>query len=91
MKIAQFESMSTPGSFQFWDEGMEKYTTAGRISEYVDVQFPPRALEELVPAQVAIIDRKIAEVSAELGRQIAELKDAKGRLLALTDQREVIA
>ena len=88
MKIAQFESIGCPGSYIYCDEGMEKYIdNAVRVSEYVEVTFSLRAATELVPLQVAIIDKKIAEISADFGRRLLALKDAKDKLLAIADQR----
>jgi len=61
-----------------------------RLSEYVDVEFPPRAAEEVVPEQIAAIDAQLAEVADKFGKALAELKARKAELLAITNQAETV-
>jgi len=89
MKLAKFETLGGYPLVLYYPPETEPYTDMVRVSEYVEIDFPPRTAEELVPAQVALIDKKIAQVSKEFGDQLAALKDAKDKLLAITDQREV--
>ena len=61
-----------------------------RFSEFVDVEFPPRAAEEVVPEQIAAIDAQLAEVADKFGKALAELKARKAELLAITSQVETV-
>lgn len=88
MKLARFTTLGVYPLELYYPPDREAHTDMVRMTEYVEVEFPPRSPEELVPAQVEIIDKKIAEVSAEFGRKLAALKEAKDNLLALTDQRQ---
>jgi len=54
-----------------------------RFSEYVDIDFPPRTAEEVVPEQIAAIDAQLAEVTDKFGKALAELKARKAELLAI--------
>lgn len=89
MKLAKFQSLGNYPLTLYYPPETEEHTDMVRMTEYVEVEFPPRDMKELVPAQVAIIDRKIAEVSDEFGKKLAALKEAKENLLAITDQREI--
>ncbi|MDR5729669.1 MAG: hypothetical protein RB191_19815 [Terriglobia bacterium] len=92
-KLAIFEYTS-PGL-----KGMKFYITEDeakfssnkiRLSEYVDVEFPPRAAEEVVPEQIAALEVQIAEVTNKFSKAITELKARKSELLAITSQPEVV-
>ena len=82
--LAQFKTLGPYPLTLHYGPDMESHTDAIRTTEYVEIEFPERAREELVPAQVAVIDKKIAEISEEFGRKLAALKEAKDNLLALT-------
>jgi hypothetical protein len=88
MKLAQFKSLGNYPLTLYYEPASEAHTDMVRMTEYVDIEFPPRDIREVVPAQVAIIDSKIAEVTEEFGKKLAMLKEAKENLLAITDQRE---
>ncbi len=85
MKIAAFESEF--GGLMYWPPDMEKYANSVRVTEYVDIEFPPRAKEEIVPAKIEKIDHEIAEITAKFTNELTELKTRKANLLALTDER----
>ena len=72
---------------QYTDEGdawtIEGYT---RITEWVDVEFPDLGAEDLVPAQLAALDRKAEEVKAEFTAKLREIAEARASLLALTHE-----
>ena len=63
-----------------WAEKDPKYT---RISEYVEVEFPPLAKEEVLKNQIASIDKKIETVKQESIDLINQLNQKKQELLAL--------
>ena len=78
MKLAQFKSLDNYPLTLYYEPEREKYTDMVRMTEYVEVEFPPRAPEEIVPAQIAALDEQIADVSREFGAKLAALKEAEG-------------
>jgi hypothetical protein len=94
MKIALFE-YTNPGmrgiNVILKETEAEYFDNKVRVSEFVEVEFPPRPTEELLPEQISVIDKQIAEVNLKTGRMLAELNARKQDLLALTDQREPIS
>lgn len=59
-----------------------------RTSEWVEVEFPARDPDELIPAQLRVLDaRKAAEVDRHLAA-LAELDEERSKILALTHQTE---
>ena len=63
-----------------WAENDPNYT---RISDYVVVEFPPLANEEVLKNQIATIDKKIETVKQESIDLINQLQQKKQELLAL--------
>lgn len=59
-----------------------------RISEWVDVDFAERRAEDIIPQQIAALDRKAEEVKAEFTRKLQEIAQARATLLAITHQPE---
>lgn len=70
-------------------EGLASYTPATRISEFVEVDFPDRSREEMIPEQIAKLDKEIAEEKERFSRVIERLNQRKSEILAITDEREV--
>lgn len=87
MKLALFTSTYTkqPAALEPWADNSSVYT---RLSEYVEVDFPPRPAKEYVPEAVAAIDREIADLTQKFADDMNALKDQKANLLAITDERE---
>lgn len=54
-----------------------------RISEYVDVEFPPLPKEDVLKNQIACIDKQIDAIKAESIKEINDLQQKKQELLAL--------
>jgi hypothetical protein len=75
---------SEPRPLGAWAERMD-YT---RVSEYVEVTFPPRPPEEYVPEQVATIEKQMEQCTAKYAQVMAELKTRKADLLSITLQAE---
>ena len=87
MKIALFKSIEygwTMPAAQHDDGSDPHLGSYVRITEYVDVDFPPRAPEEIVPAQLAAIDRAEQDARAKFQLQLNELAERRAKLLALT-------
>ena len=59
-----------------------------RVSEWVDVDFAERRAEDIIPQQIAALDRKAEEVKAEFTRKLQEIAQARASLLAITHQPE---
>lgn len=91
MKIALFREnqFGYISSWHFPDYCEESdFSPSGwvRTSEWVEVDFPPRAPEEIVPAQLAVLDTRQAEEVERHLRVLAEIADERGKLLALTHE-----
>ena len=91
MKIALFKSIEygwTMPAAQH-DNGSDPHLGSYiRITEYVDVDFPPRAPEEIVPAQLAAIDKAEKEARAEFQLKLNAFAEARANALALTHTPE---
>lgn len=90
MKYAQFQDPKIPSLVSIVgreDDDLERpFLRDIRISEWVEVDFPPRAPEEIVPPQIAALDRQAEEVKAEFAAKLREIAEARASLLALTQE-----
>lgn len=91
MKIAKFHRIGSPDWFAVWEQRSdgsdpmpESYV---RVSEYLDIEFPPRPAEEIIPAQLAALDNAEAELRAKFGERLHEIAEQRARLKALTWER----
>jgi hypothetical protein len=66
------------------------YSPGVRLSEYIEVEFPPLKPEQVIPEMLAVIDRHIAQVTKEFTEKLNELKTQRANLLAICDQREIV-
>jgi hypothetical protein len=57
-----------------------------RISEWVDVHFPQRPADDLVPAQIAALDAQRAQTVAEFTEKLRDIEDKRACLLAISHQ-----
>ena len=57
-----------------------------RVSEPIEVEFPPRLGNEAVAEEVSAIDVQIAEHTEEFAKKIDKLKESKSKLLAITQE-----
>ena len=91
MKIALFKSIAygwTMPAAQHDDGSDPHLDSYVRITDYVDVDFPPRAPEEIVPAQLAAIDKAEKEARAEFQLKLNAFAEARANALALTHTPE---
>ena len=90
MKYARFQDPDIPNLTSIVereDDDLERpFLGDIRVSEWVDVEFPPLAPEVIVPARIAALDRQAEEVKAEFTAKLREIADAKASLLALTHE-----
>lgn len=88
MKIAKFQHIGTPDWFAVWeqrDDGSDPMPESYvRVSEYLDIQFPALPAEEIVPAQMAALDKAEAELRAKFQEKLHEIAEQRAKLLALT-------
>lgn len=61
-----------------------KYSSFTRISEWVEVVFPPRLPDEVLTERVQNIDREIQDTMRTAMTEIDKLKSKKEELLAIT-------
>lgn len=57
-----------------------------RLSEWVEVEFPPRDPQEHVPEQLASLDAAERELRLKFEQKLHEIADARARVRALTYQ-----
>lgn len=60
-----------------------------RVSEFIEVDFPPRAQDEIVTEQLAALDTLEVQVEKDYATKIQAIKDKRSELAALTWQRPV--
>lgn len=80
-KVGKSYASDIPCEVFPWREDNSDYI---RLTEIVEVDFPPRKPEEIVPAQVAILEREREELVAKFTAALKEIDDRKAELLALT-------
>ena len=83
MKIAKFKSTKF-GFEAVSEEGLDGNEEYVRVSEYIDVEFPPRQQAEVVAEQVAAIDIETEKLKDEFSARLNALGARKQELLALT-------
>lgn len=64
----------------------ETYSSCGdvRVTEWAEVEFTPRAPEELVPAELAVLDKAEIELRTKFNEMLHEIAEKRARLLCLT-------
>lgn len=72
------------GSYVEAGEWAEKDSYYGRVSEYVDVEFPLLPEETVIQNQVVAIDHQIEKIKDDAMSKVSELQTKKAELLALT-------
>jgi hypothetical protein len=55
-----------------------------RISEWIDVEFPPLAPKALVAAEISQLDAERQEVVTEFAQRLKDIDDRKQELMAIT-------
>jgi hypothetical protein len=86
MKVAQFKSV-IGGYTAVYDERLAKHVTGVvQISEFVDIEFPPLATEEVVQQQLSALDSAETELRAKFDQKLSEINTQRAELRALTHQ-----
>src|SRR6185437_13081041 len=69
-------------------DGDEDRTLTGyvRLTEWVTIDFPPRASEEVVPEQLAVLDLAEKELRLKFETKLHELAEQRAKLLCLTHE-----
>ena len=85
MKIAMFRYAPNAGDGIFpCDDDALVYGGTIRISEVVDVTFPPLPVAQTTAAEVSVIDKAIADVTQEFAQKLDALKTRKQELMAIS-------
>lgn len=91
MKIAIFKSIE-PGCLHGWETiGAEDYEQIDRyirVSEYVDVEFPPLKGEEVVQKQLTALDKAEGELRGRFQATLNQIERQRQELRALTYRPE---
>ena len=81
MKLAVYKHEYSDGSpCGEWAETCNGYV---RLTEFVEVDFPPLADATVIARQVEMIDRQISKVRVAAADEVARLEQRKAELLAL--------
>lgn len=94
-KIAEFRMIGRDdyGIRSIWreDRMCEGGTIPGyvRTSDWIEVAFQPRTDDAAIPEELAQLDAKLEEIKADFANKVNAIEDAKAKLLAVTDQREL--
>ncbi len=86
MKVAKFKNVEYDNIEIVSDESREKWENYVRTSEYIDVEFTDRKQSEVINEQVAALDKVAEELGNKYMEGLAEIKQRKEELLALTVQ-----
>lgn len=85
MKIAKFKSLGH-GYETVHTKALDGCDGYVRISEYVDVEFPPLADAEMINNAIVALDRRREKIVDEFTDKLAEIDQQKSELLAITHQ-----
>lgn len=86
MKVAQFRSIAG-GYTTVYDERIGKWITGAiQVSEYVEIEFPPLATDEVVQKQLAALDGAEVELRDKFQQKLNEINTQRAELRALTHQ-----
>ena len=90
MKIAKFQRIGSPDWLAVWEmreDGSDPLPDSYvRVSEYLDIDFPTRPAAEIVPAQIAALDKAEAELRAKFSEKLHEIAEQRAKLLCLTHE-----
>ena len=71
------------------DDDLERpYGDDVRISEWIEIDFPPLPQADVVQAQLAALDAQQRELVAEYLQKLQKIANARAKLLALTHDAE---
>lgn len=87
MKLAIFKRVDPALSYEtVKGESYEEDSGFVRISEYVEVEFPPLSSGEVVQKQLEILDKAEGELRSKFQQALAGIQQSRQELLALTYQ-----
>lgn len=91
MKLAVFKNIEL-GSLHGWETvGTDNYEQVDRyirVSEYVDVEFPPLKGEEVVQKQLTALDKAEGELRGRFQAALNQIEQQRQELRALTYRPE---
>lgn len=93
MRLAQFRRTLDGSGYSYTTILTEKEAALSiyakeytRVSEFVEVEFPPRSAEEHVPEQLAVLDTAESELRSKFAAKLAEISSERAKLRALTHE-----
>lgn len=86
MKVAKFKYIGTHSFETISDDELEGADTYVRLSEYVDVEFPPRADEAVVDQHLEVLDRAESELRSKFQVALDSIEKQRAELRAITYQ-----
>lgn len=91
MKVAIFKSAVadyTTAYSQEAGEAMVQYQRYTRISEYVEVEFPPLPPETVVEGQLAALTGAETELRNQFEQKLSEIRTVRAKLLSLGHEKQ---
>lgn len=91
MKIAIFKRIAEKSAYEYETVGKPSYEEDPifvRISEYVDVEFPPRAKDEVVQTQLAALETAEKAARTKFQEVLNSIEQRRDELKAITHQPE---
>jgi hypothetical protein len=84
MKIAKYKRLGEYGYETVSDEGLENCADYVRVSEFVDIEFPPLESNEVIQRQLNALDRAENEVRAKFQDMLNSIEQQRAELRAIT-------
>lgn len=92
MRIALFQRPDDRSFTMIYSDDKERWTDLVRVSDYIEVEFPPRtATAEVIAAQAKAIDEEIAKTEERHQKRMEALKASKTEVLSLAFKPDVAA
>jgi hypothetical protein len=84
MKIAKYKRLGEYGYETVSDDGLENCADYVRVSEFVDIEFPPLESKEVIQRQLEALDRTESEVRSRFQEALNSIEHQRAELRAIT-------
>jgi hypothetical protein len=92
MRIAKYQRIGQPDWTAVFDahaDGSEPMIdTFIRVSEFIEVEFPLRKAEEIIPAQLAALKKQEEDLRAKFLDELNKIAEARANILSLTHEAQ---
>jgi hypothetical protein len=84
MKIAKYKRVGEYGYETVSDDGLENCADYIRISEFIEVDFPPLESKEVIQRHLEALDRTETEVRSKFQEMLNSIEQQRAELRAIT-------